>query len=183
MSSTGQVVEQEKQEILYLLMTTCSELMAALDGVAPALHPLHAQQERWSVLENAEHVVNAEEVTFRIWQKRNGPGSTDRSVDAVVRTKLGGRLKRKSPERLVPQGRIASVAAARKRFLTARAAAVATVGAMPAEALRTRVVPHPMVGGLADGYQLFLIMALHAERHAEQIKETAAKLTADGGTA
>jgi hypothetical protein len=82
----------------------------------------------------------------------------------------------------VPQGRIKSTAEARERFRSARAATVAALEQIPEAELRNKVVPHPLVE-FADGYQLFLIMALHAERHAEQIKETAAKLAAGGGKA
>jgi hypothetical protein len=177
MSAALKSAEDDKQELLALLATTREQLLAALDGVSPALLERQTEAERWSVMQCAEHTMNAEEGMLRIWQKMAQPGNSPRGTDELIREKFNGLTKRKAPERVVPQGRITSVVEVRERFLAARAATIATVEQTGAEQLRGTVVPHPLVEQ-ADGYQLFLIMALHARQHAGQISETANELAA-----
>ena len=83
--------------------------------------------------------------------------------------------KAQAPERARPTGRFSTLAEARETFLTNRQATLDRV--RQETELREKVVPHPLAGML-DGYQLFLLMALHAERHAEQIEEVLRQLGA-----
>jgi hypothetical protein len=171
--------EVERDEVLDILRHSCTRLLRAVDAVAPELCEL-SEAGRWSVLQCMEHVVNAEEGMLRLWQKMAQPGSADRSQDELVRGEAADRSRpRQAPERVVPQGRIKSVAEARERFVKARATTIATVEQMPLEDLRGKVVPHPLAE-FVDGYQLFHIMALHTERHAQQIDESARHLAARG---
>jgi len=172
------VAAEERAEVLTALRDSCTRFLHALDSIPPALQQQSAAEGRWSVLQCLEHVVNAEEGMLKLWRIMGHRGSTERDRDEWVRAAASDRSnKRQAPERVVPQGRIKSVAEGRERFVAARAATMAFVEKMRDEDLRGKVVPHPMAG-TADGYQLFNIMALHAERHAEQIIETANQLTA-----
>jgi hypothetical protein len=174
---------EEKQEVLALLSRTRDEYVAALDSVPVPLHDKCVGQESWSPLQCAEHVVNSEEGMFKLWEKLAQPGTSDRATDEAIRTGLANRSnKRVAPERVRPLGRIQSLAEARERFILARNRTIALVIGIPAEELRGKVVPHPLVGA-ADGYQLFHIMAMHSARHAIQINETARQVAAlFGGT-
>jgi len=174
---------EEKQEVLSLLSRTRDEYVASLDAVPATLHDKCAQQESWSALQCAEHVVNSEEGMFKLWEKMAQPGTSDHAIDEAIRTGLSNRSnKRVAPERVRPLGRIQSMAEARERFLAARNKTIALVEGLPAEELRSRVIPHPLVG-TADGYQLFNIMAMHSARHTMQINETARQVVAlSGGT-
>jgi hypothetical protein len=58
-------------------------------------------------------------------------------------------------------------------FVENRAATMAVLD--EADDLRGRVVEHPLAG-VCDGYQLFLIMALHPVRHVYQVEEIQAAL-------
>jgi len=173
---------EEKQEVLALLSGTRDEYVAALDDVPVELQDQSAVQERWSALQCAEHVVNSDEGMFKLWEKLAAPGTSDRATDDRIRTGLSDRNnKRVAPERVIPLGRIQSLTEARDRFFAARNRTIALVEGIPAEELRSKVVPHPLVG-TADGYQLFQIMAMHSARHAIQIHETAAQVaTLRGG--
>jgi hypothetical protein len=176
-------IAEEKQEVLKVLGRSREHFLAVVDGVESELHDKRADQESWSVLQCVEHVVNAEEGMLRLWQKLAQPGSEDRAKDLVVRTTSVDRGKKfKAPERVVPQGRIKSVAEARERFVAARTATITEVEQMPDGELRSKTVPHPLFQS-ADGYQLFHVMAGHAERHAEQIQETVKRLAATRGAA
>jgi hypothetical protein len=183
MSDVAKTPAEEKLELIARLKSSEQCLLAAIDGVTLELHQQRCDEGRWTILQNVEHVVNAEEGMLKLWHKMAHQGVTDRASDERVRAAGADRSHpRVAPERVVPQGRIKSMAEARERFRTARTATIAALEQIPAEELRGKVVPHPLVES-ADGVQLFLIMALHAERHAEQIKETAGKLAADGGKA
>ncbi|HUO60946.1 MAG TPA: DinB family protein [Candidatus Acidoferrales bacterium] len=183
MTEQQKSVVEEKQEVLDALRRSRERFLSVLDGVTPELHEKCADEKSWSVLQCAEHVVNAEEGMLRLWQKLAQPGSEDRAKDLLVKTTMADRNnKRSAPERVLPQGRIRSVAEARERFITARAATIAAVEQMPAEELRSKTVPHQLYNS-ADGYQLFHIMSVHSERHAEQIEETAKRLAAARGAA
>lgn len=178
MSSEMTSTAEEKSEVLALLRSSQQQFLAAIDAIALEFCEQSTAEGRWSVLQCMEHVVNAEEGMSRLWQKMAAPGTGDRTKDELVRQGLSSReVKRKAPERVVPLGKIKTVAEARDRFVAARTATIAMVEQVPAEELRNKIVPHP-VTGIADGYQLFHIMALHANRHAEQMTETAQQLAA-----
>ena len=183
MSEQQKPVAEEKQEVLDALRRSRERFLAVVDGVAADLHEKRTDEKSWSVLQCVEHVVNAEEGMLRLWQKLAQPGSEDRTKDLLAKTTVADRTnKREAPDRVVPRGRIKSVAEARECFVAARAATIATVEQMPAEELRSKTVPHQLLNS-ADGYQLFHVMAGHCERHAEQIEETVKRLAASRGAA
>jgi uncharacterized damage-inducible protein DinB len=182
MSEPVKSANDERDEVLGILRRSCTRLLSAVDAVAPELSEQSAAEGRWSVLQCLEHVVNSEEGMLRLWQKMSQPGSEERTKDELIRSVAPDRSRpRQAPERVVPQGRIKSVAEARERFVKARAATLAAVEEMPPEDLRGKVVPHPLAESV-DGYQLFHIMALHSERHAQQIDESAKQLAARSKT-
>jgi uncharacterized damage-inducible protein DinB len=170
--------EAGKNEVLTVLRNTQLQVLDAVNAIPAALHEQCTREGCWSVLQVLEHVVNSEEGMFRLWQKLAEAGTGDRAKDDLVGPALLDRSRKISaPERVVPQGRIKSVAEARERFIAARTVTIATVEQMPPQDLRNKIVPHPLIG-TADGYQLFHIMAMHAARHADQIRETAQQLAA-----
>jgi hypothetical protein len=183
MSEQPKSFADEKREVLDALRGSRERFLAVVDGVAADLHEKRCDEESWSVLQCVEHVVNAEEGMLRLWLKLSQPGSEDRAKDLVAKTIVADRSnKRQAPERVVPLGRIKSMAEARERFVAARAATIVTVEQMPAEELRSKTVPHQLLNS-ADGYQLFHVMAGHCERHAEQIEEIVQRLAASRGAA
>ena len=94
---------------------------------------------------------NREEMFFR--------RMTDRSVKA------------ESPERGRPRGRFASLEEARRQFAIARGETIGFVEANT-EDLRATEVTHPLpLFGEVSAYEMLIIMAKHAERHALQIEE------------
>jgi len=174
---------EEKDEVLALLRDTKTQLLNAADSVAPNYHEQCSAEGSWSVLQCLEHVVNAEEGMFKLWEKLAEPGTGERTKDDLVRTTMADRSNKiTAPARVVPLGRIKCISEGRERFVAARDTTIRAVEQMPPEQLRNTVVPHPLLN-TADLYQLFQIMAMHAGRHAQQISETAKQLAARAGDA
>ena len=142
-------------------------------GVVCAVSEKDAQfspgEGRWSILQVAEHVATAERQMLTMWKKLAAPGTAPREKDNVILTAHNDRSKKRSaPERSLPTGRFTSLADAIRGFEENRAATLAALAEEPD--LRGRVVEHPLAG-VIDGYQLFLILAGHPARHAQQVEE------------
>ncbi len=126
--------------------------------------------DSWSILEVAEHVAVAERQMLALWTKLAQAGEGERAKDAVIPVVAANRAnKQVALERSRPSGRYQALAEAVRDFSASREQTIAYVESH-SEELRGKTVEHPLAGKL-DGYQLFLLMAGHAERHAAQIAE------------
>ena len=124
---------------------------------------------QWSILQVAEHVATSERQMLALWTKTATPGSSPRELDAKLLASLADRNKKNpAPDRSVPMGRFKSLMDAESAFLANREATM--IALAEAEGLREKIVNHPLAN-VVDGYQLFLIMALHPLRHAYQVEE------------
>lgn len=123
------------------------------------------------MLDCVEHVAGAENFMLGLLK---GP-SRPRSADAPNREQLflervaNRSSKVEAPERGRPTGRFPTLDAARKQFETSRAGTI-LFAEQNTEDLRATEVPHPLFGEVS-AYELLIIMAKHAERHAQQIEE------------
>jgi uncharacterized damage-inducible protein DinB len=173
---------EERDSLLKSLADGEKRYLAALEPISEETALLRRDKTSWSILECAEHVATAEGQMLRMWQKMATPGATDRANDAVIGGNVSNRgRKSQAPDPSRPKGRFATLTEARAKFVSNRQATVQFLQEMN-EDLRTKTVPHPLAG-IVDGYQLFLIMALHPARHAEQIEEIANVLAAKANTA
>jgi len=171
---------EEREFLLKALAEGELRYLAALEPISEETSLLRRDEAGWSILECAEHVATAEGQMLRMWQKMATPGATDREKDRVVHENISSRERRsQAPEPSRPKGRFATLAEAREKFVTNRQATIEALQQM-SEDLRTKTVPHPLAGTV-DGYQLFLIMALHPARHAKQIEEIAGNLAGAAG--
>ena len=167
---------KEREQLLALLERSRERYIAALDSVSEETARSRLDDADWSILQCAEHVATAEGLMLRSWEKLAAPGQAERAKDQAVHDSARDRQRKaQAPERARPTGRFSTLAEARETFLTNRQATLDRV--RQETELREKVVPHPLAGML-DGYQLFLLMALHAERHAEQIEEVLRQLGA-----
>ena len=124
---------------------------------------------KWNILQVAEHVATAERQMLALWMKTATPGVSPREKDAALIAAQGDREKKNTaPDRSMPMGRFTSLMDAESAFLLNREATMTALA--EAEGIREKIVNHPL-GGVVDGYQLFLIMALHPQRHAYQVEE------------
>ncbi len=147
-----------------------SAFLSSIEGVSDEQSRFSPGEGRWSILQVAEHVAVAERQMLTLWSKLAVPGSAPREKDAMLLQGLPDRSKKNpAPERSVPSGRFASLQEARDAFTSNRENILATLKSAEKE-LRAKVVEHPLAG-VVDGYQLFLVMALHPMRHAQQVNE------------
>ncbi|HEX6879070.1 MAG TPA: DinB family protein [Terriglobales bacterium] len=168
MSSTSASLN-EKEALRARLEDGRQKWLAAIRDVSEQGALFSPGEGQWNILQVAEHVATAERQMLTMWKKLSAPGTSPREKDQVILTAQGDRsTKRPAPERSLPSGRFASLRDAEKAFVQNREATLATLA--EAEDLCGKVVEHPLAG-VCDGYQLFLIMAVHPVRHAYQVEE------------
>ncbi len=170
MGTSAEMTKNEKQELLARLAEGRERYLSSLRGITEEQAAFLPGEGRWSILQCAEHVAGAEKGMLRLYQKLSVPGSTDRALDERAKRMAIDRetTKRQAPERSLPTGRFANLKDAEAAFIEAREETVGFLREL-AEDLRSKTVPHP--AGTLDGYQLFMVIATHPERHALQIEE------------
>ena len=160
-------------EIGFLVMSLAASetrYLQAVDGISAAAAKVKINDNTWSILECAEHVATAERQMLALWNKTAVPGRGNPVKDvAVPAIALNRERKNTAPERSLPTGRYTELSAAISAFRENRAISIASLHSLSAD-LRGKVVQHPLAGEI-DGYQLFRLMAAHAERHAAQIED------------
>lgn len=127
----------------------------------------------WSILDCVEHIAAAETVMLQRLQNERRPRSKDLlNREQIFLERMGTRARKvDSPESGRPRGRFASLEEARNRFELSRAAAIHFAEQNTEDLRATEVThPHPLVGDVS-AYEMLIIMAKHAERHALQIEE------------
>jgi hypothetical protein len=175
MTETASNLTEERATLLRALAEGEQRYLAALKPISEPMALQRPNATSWSILECAEHVATAEGQMLRMWQKMAAAGASSREKDLIIHENISSRhRKSQAPDPSRPKGRFATLAEAREKFVANRRATIEALQQM-GDDLRTKTVPHPLAGTV-DGYQLFLIIALHPARHAEQIDEIAATL-------
>src|SRR5579884_400871 len=159
-----------------------TRVFEAIAGLSDAQWRFKPAPDRWSILENVEHMVVVHErilgpLREQLRQAPAPPPDRDfRKIDRVVRVKLPDRtLKAQAPEIIQPPGRL-TPAEAIERLRQDYQRLVEFVASTPD--LRDHMLPAPplryLTGGeydSMDGYQFALTAAAHDERHVRQIQE------------
>ena len=167
---------EQELEIIKTLEQSRDDLHSAVEGVYEAESRTRPAEGRWSVLECLEHVANVER---RFLSRLEGAGQLGSSIDpqreaGVLAMVTDRSQRRQAPEPVQPVGRFASLADALADFDSTRAEVIRFAQAHHAE-LRTLGTEHAVFGKVT-GYELILIIAGHACRHAAQIREARAAL-------
>ena len=167
---------EQEMEIIKTLEQSRDDLHAAVEGVSEAESHTRPAEARWSVLECLEHVATVERRFLnRLETAANLESSIDPEREPRVLAMVTDRSQRRqAPEMVQPSGRFASVADALADFDATRAEVIRFGQAHQSE-LRTLGAQHPLFGQVT-GYELMLIIAGHACRHAAQIREARAAL-------
>ncbi len=167
---------EQEIEIIKTLEQSRDDLHAAVEGVSEAESRTRPAEARWSVLECLEHVATVERRFLnRLETAANLESSIDPEREPRVLAMVTDRSQRRqAPEMVQPSGRFASVADALADFDATRAEVIRFGQARHSE-LRTLGAQHPLFGQVT-GYELMLIIAGHACRHAAQIREARAAL-------
>jgi hypothetical protein len=129
-------------------------------------------EDRWSVLDCAEHVANVEHRILRTLQ--NAPAMAAAPADAqreswIYEVTRSRETAVAAPGLVLPAGRYATLAEAADAFAGKRDRAIEFLRAYPGD-LRAIGATHPLLGP-CNGYEYALIMAAHPIRHAAQILE------------
>jgi hypothetical protein len=171
---TGAHPETPGNEIEFLvncLVASREKYLRAVEGLSESAANLKIGESSWSILHCAEHVATAERQMLSMWNKLAAVGKgAPQKDDGVAAYALNRDKKQTSPERSRPNGRYTELSVAIADFRTNRANSIAALQSSSIEDLRGKVVQHPLAGEI-DGYQVFRLMAAHAERHAAQIED------------
>jgi hypothetical protein len=150
------------------------DFLDAVSGVTESAASTKPAPERWSVLECVEHVVTVEE-RFQGWLEGGAAATKERDPQNETRlfTMVTDRSSKvTAPEAVVPTGRFQSFSDALVAFKTVRERSMSMVSER-GETLYSVGATHGRFGDL-NGVEVVHLMAAHARRHAEQIRETRA---------
>ena len=166
------VDESERAEILRLLAETRDAFLATVEGISEAQARYKPAEDRWSILECAEHVAVSEHGMYRLitkyWEASAEPAG--REGEAIILEKGVDRtLPQVAPEIARPRGRFATFAEAVERFRQNRMRTTEFVEQCRDD-LRARTTLHPFAGKITC-QECLLLLAVHPGRHALQIRE------------
>jgi hypothetical protein len=168
---------QERTELVEKLERSRQEFLAAVAGLDQAQATLRPEPDRWSVLECVEHVTFVE-ARFLGWlqaaEKLEAP-RVDKEKEATLMAQMPDRsIRLKAPEAVWPAGRFETLDQAIDQFNSGRSRSV-QFAQERCDDLYCLGTVHPRLGPM-NGVELIVIIAAHARRHADQIRETRAAL-------
>ena len=165
--------QADKETLLTLLSASRDRFLASFAGLTEQQAHMRPQEDRWSVIDTVEHLTMAETTMVRLLDEPRRPRAADAPNREEIFLMAGADRSRRleSPEGARPKGRFATLADARAQFSSARARAIQFVQ-QNSEDLRAFEVthPHPAAGNVSI-YELLILIARHADRHALQIEE------------
>jgi len=163
--------ETERQQLTAALHKSREMYLCCLKDVSEDAASARLSENSWSILEIAEHVAVAEHGMFRAvelgTEKSTEPNYA--ADENIIRRGLNREAKIQAPERSQPKGRWKTLAEAIDAFEKSRARTVDFVEKGEKDPRKIESV-HPLMGSI-DGYQILLLMAVHAERHTAQIED------------
>jgi uncharacterized damage-inducible protein DinB len=163
----------DKNFLISLLRESREKFLGSFADVSDDQSRIHPAPECWSVLDTVEHLTSAEGIMLGLITTQRRPRSEDTANREWVFLKVLGDRSRKmqSPEAGQPRGRFANLAEAAIQFKTTRDGVIQFVEQRPEDLRASEVThPHPAAGNVST-YEMVIIIAKHAERHAKQIEE------------
>ena len=162
--------EMEKAKLLEALRTGGEAFLCSVAEVACRVRPA---ENRWSVLECAEHIAVAEEVMLGLVtgeRKARDPDAPKRD-ERILRSGTDRSTKFDASDQSQPRGRFSTVGEAVAHFQAVRERTLHLVE-QTREDLRATEVKHPhRAVGVISTYECLLLMGSHVQRHALQIEE------------
>jgi hypothetical protein len=142
--------------------------MAGISDSEASRRPIEGE---WSVLECMEHIVVSERALLACLHSAtpaDGPQHNPVREAKIMDRGLDRSRVVAAPEIVVPAGTIESVSGAWATFEAARGETIQWIDQFEGD-LRSWVTNHPMVRTPVNCYEMFLMIALHSKRHAQQI--------------
>jgi hypothetical protein len=161
-----------RSDILQILESSREDFNAAAGGVAESQATVRPEAGRWSILECVEHVTSVEERFLgRLEQApRLETPRVDKQKEAELLQRVTNRANRaEAPEPVRPVGRFKSLSQALDQFNAGRSRTMRFAEGRAAD-LYWLSTDHPRFGSM-NGTEFLMIIAGHARRHAEQIRE------------
>ncbi len=165
--------EVDKATLLETLRKGEEAFLHSVAGVSEASSHLRPAENRWSVLECAEHVAVAEEVMLALVTGKRKPRNTEepKRDGRILRSGTDRSMRFDGSDQSRPRGRFSTLAEAVAHFQAVRERTLRLVQET-SEDLRATEVTHPHhVVGVISTYECLLLMGSHAQRHALQIEE------------
>jgi uncharacterized damage-inducible protein DinB len=175
----------DKNFLVSLLCESREKFLGSFADVSDEQSHLHPAENCWCVLDTVEHLTSAEGIMLRLITTQRRPRQAEALNREEVFLKVVSDRSRKmqSPEGGEPRGRFASLAEAAAQFKTTRDSVIQFVEQHPEDLRASEVThPHPSAGNVST-YEMVIIIAKHAERHAKQIEEIRNTLAAQKKTA
>jgi hypothetical protein len=169
--------EKDREFGLKYANDTHDDFVKQLTGLSDAQLNFRAAEGRWTIGEIAEHIIVVENA-LRGFVDKGMKAPVPEGKDAfriqdvwVILAITNRQQKFSAPEPVRPNGRWKTVPDLLANFETTRKTSVDYLKNMK-EDMRARFASMPM--GRLDGYQAFLFMIGHSERHLAQLKEVKA---------
>lgn len=163
----------DKNFLVSLLRESREKFLGSFAGTSEEQSRVHPAPDCWSVLDTVEHLTSAETLMLRLitTQRRPRAAEAPNREQAFLTMVADRSRKMQSPESGRPRGRFADLAQAAAQFKATRDGVIQFVE-QHAEDLRASEVthPHPAAGNVST-YEMVIVIAKHAERHAAQIDE------------
>jgi len=161
----------DNENLLALLRESRERFLQSFAGVTDDESRRCPGDGQWSVLDTVEHLAVAEKRMLGLVTGLRKPRPSDASNrEEFFLTVIADRSQKiEAPEAARPQGRFASLADAAAQFRASRDSTIRFVE-QNMDDLRATQVTHLIFGDVST-YELLIIMAKHAERHALQIAE------------
>ena len=162
-----------KQFLLTQLQETREIFLNSFAGITEEQSRLKPSPDCWCVLDTVEHLTSAETLMLKLITEGRRPRTADGPNREQVFLQVVADRSRKmqSPESGRPRGRFATLTEATAQFKTTRNGVITFVEQFPEDLRASEVThPHPAAGNVST-YEMVIIIAKHAERHAKQIEE------------
>lgn len=170
---TASGMDMDKATLLVALRRGEEAFLRSVAGVSETTCRLRPAENRWSVLECAEHVAVAEEVMLGLVtgkrEKRNA--DAPRRDGRILRSGTDRSMRFDASDQSRPRGRFSTLADAVANFQAVRERTLRLVAETKDDLRATEVMhPHSVVGVIST-YECLLLMGAHVQRHALQIEE------------
>jgi hypothetical protein len=171
--STASCAEADKATLLEVLREGGRAFLHSVAGVSEATCRLRPEENRWCVLECAEHVAVAEEVMLGLvtGKRKTRNAEAPERDDRILRSGTDRSIRFDASDQSRPRGRFSTLAEAVAHFQAVRERTLCLVVETREDLRATEVLhPHHAVGVIST-YECLLLMGAHARRHALQIEE------------
>jgi len=171
--ATKSATETGKARLLEALRKGGDAFLCSVAGVGETACRLRPAEDRWSVLECAEHVAVAEEVMLALvtGEKQARDPEGPKRDDRILRSGTDRSTRFDASNQSRPLGRFSTLAEAVVHFQAVRERTLRLVEQTGEDLRATEVKhPHPVVGVIST-YECLLLMGSHTQRHALQIEE------------